>query len=178
MTSLKTGFWKHPLSQHRKLLGASPYTDTVATLGELTQRRLTLVELNPFIQWVSAGRFWVVAGALSGLGFVFALASHCWEKGGKARAWEIQAPAYLGQRQGQLPRTPLPHESFYLASNNNGVEDHFVVREVVMAFESAFTDENSHSPLSRSTRPILPQAPETEFGNKVMLQTWILADTK
>lgn len=49
--------------------------------------------------------------------------------------------------------------SSYLASSNNGVENHFVVREVVMAFESALTEENSHSPVSIVRRPILQQAP-------------------
>lgn len=45
--------------------------------------------------------------------------------------------------------------SSYLTSNNNGVENHFVVREVVMAFESAFTEENSHSPVNIVISPIL-----------------------
>ena len=50
--------------------------------------------------------------------------------------------------------------SSYLVSNNNGVENHFAVREVVMAFESAFTEENSHSPVSAVRRPILRQSPK------------------
>lgn len=50
--------------------------------------------------------------------------------------------------------------SSYLVSNNNGVENHFVVREVVMAFESAFAEENSHSPASTVRRPILRQTPK------------------
>lgn len=50
--------------------------------------------------------------------------------------------------------------SSYLASNNNGVENHFVVREVVMAFESAFTVENSHSPVNTIRSSILQQTPK------------------
>lgn len=52
--------------------------------------------------------------------------------------------------------------SSYLASNNNGAENHFVVREVVMAFESAFTKENSHSPVNTIRSPILQQTPKKE----------------
>ena len=52
--------------------------------------------------------------------------------------------------------------SSYLASNNNGVENHFVIREVVMAFESAFTEVNSHSPVNKIKSPILQQIPEKE----------------
>lgn len=50
----------------------------------------------------------------------------------------------------------------YLVSNNNGAETHFVVREVVMAFESAFTKENSHSPVNTIKSPILQQTPKKE----------------
>lgn len=60
--------------------------------------------------------------------------------------------------------------SSYLASNNKGVENHFVVREVVMAFESAFTEDNSHSPTSMIRRPILWQTPKKEKKEKVLLQ--------
>lgn len=56
--------------------------------------------------------------------------------------------------------------SSYLVSNNNGVENHFVVREVVMAFESAFTEEKSHSPVSTVRRPILRQTPKKEKKKK------------
>ena len=60
--------------------------------------------------------------------------------------------------------------SSYLASNNNGVENHFVVREVVMAFESALTEENSHSPISIGRRPILQQSPRKGRKKKIFLQ--------
>lgn len=50
--------------------------------------------------------------------------------------------------------------SSYLASNNNGVENHFAVREVVMAFESAFTEEKSQSPVTTIRSPILQQTPK------------------
>lgn len=59
--------------------------------------------------------------------------------------------------------------SSYLASNNSGVENHFVVREVVMAFESALTEENSHSPISIVRRPILQQSPR-KGKKKIFLQ--------
>lgn len=43
----------------------------------------------------------------------------------------------------------------YLASSSSGAENHFVVREVVMAFELASAKENRHSEASAITSPML-----------------------
>lgn len=43
----------------------------------------------------------------------------------------------------------------YLASSSSGAENHFVVREVVMAFELASAKENRHSKASAARSPML-----------------------
>lgn len=67
----------------------------------------------------------------------------------KAPAYSLADPTFL------LKHMKEKKMSSYLTSNNNGVENHFVVREVVMAFESAFTKANRHSPVNTIRSPIL-----------------------